>query len=39
VQPQLRHAGDDGLHCGCAPYFGFLTDDGRKADWIVEVKV
>lgn len=23
---------------GCAPYFGFLTDEGRKATWIVEVK-
>jgi len=27
-----------GSIAGCAPYFGFLTDDGRKADWIVEVK-
>lgn len=23
---------------GCVPYFGLLTDEGRKADWIVEVK-
>lgn len=23
---------------GCAPYFGFLTDEGRKATWVVEVK-
>ena len=23
---------------GCVPYFGLLTDDGRKADWICEVK-
>lgn len=23
---------------GYVPYFGLLTDDGRKADWIVEVK-
>lgn len=23
---------------GCAPYFGFLTDEGRKATWIVEIK-
>ena len=23
---------------GYAPYFGLLTDDGRRADWIVEVK-
>jgi predicted aconitase len=23
---------------GCVPYFGFLTDEGRKARWIVEVK-
>ena len=23
---------------GCVPYFGFLTDEGRKATWIVEVK-
>jgi len=23
---------------GCVPYFGLLTDEGRKASWIVEVK-
>ena len=23
---------------GYVPHFGLLTDDGRKADWIVEVK-
>ncbi len=23
---------------GYVPYFGLLTDDGRKADWIIEVK-
>ena len=23
---------------GCVPHFGLLTDDGRRADWIVEVK-
>ena len=23
---------------GCVPYFGLLTDEGRKAKWIVEVK-
>ncbi|MBR5751960.1 MAG: DUF521 domain-containing protein, partial [Clostridia bacterium] len=23
---------------GCVPYFGLLTDEGRKARWIVEVK-
>ena len=23
---------------GCVPEFGLLTDDGRKADWIVEVR-
>lgn len=23
---------------GCVPRFGLLTDDGRRADWIVEVK-
>ena len=23
---------------GYVPYFGLLTDDGRKADWIVEIK-
>lgn len=23
---------------GCVPYFGLLTDEGRKADWIVEIK-
>lgn len=27
-----------GSIAGCVPYFGFLTDDGRKADWIVEIK-
>ena len=25
-----------GSIAGCVPYFGLLTDDGRKADWIVE---
>ncbi len=23
---------------GCVPYFGLLTDEGRKATWVVEVK-
>ena len=23
---------------GCVPYFGLLTDEGRRADWVVEVK-
>lgn len=23
---------------GCVPYFGLLTDEGRKADWLVEVR-
>ena len=23
---------------GCVPYFGLLTDEGRKADWLVEIK-
>ena len=27
-----------GSIAGCVPYFGLLTDDGRRADWIVEVK-
>ena len=27
-----------GSVAGCVPYFGFLTDEGRKADWIVELK-
>ena len=27
-----------GSIAGCVPYFGFLTDDGRRADWIVEVR-
>lgn len=27
-----------GSIAGCVPYFGFLTDDGRKADWIVEIR-
>ena len=27
-----------GSIAGCVPHFGLLTDDGRKATWIVEVK-
>lgn len=27
-----------GSVAGYVPYFGFLTDEGRKADWIVELK-
>lgn len=27
-----------GSIAGCVPYFGFLTDDGRRADWVVEVR-
>ena len=27
-----------GSIAGCVPYFGLLTDDGRKADWIVELR-
>lgn len=27
-----------GSIAGCMPYFSSLTDDGRKADWIVEVR-
>ncbi|MEG2395184.1 MAG: aconitase X, partial [Ruthenibacterium sp.] len=27
-----------GSIAGCVPEFGFLTDEGRKATWIVEVK-
>ena len=27
-----------GSICGFVPYFGLLTDEGRKASWIVEVK-
>ena len=23
---------------GCVPYFGLLTDEGRKADWIVKIE-
>ena len=23
---------------GCVPYFGLLTDEGRKASWLVEIK-
>ena len=25
-----------GSIAGCVPYFGLLTDDGRRADWIIE---
>lgn len=27
-----------GSIAGCVPYFGLLTDDGRRADWIIEIK-
>lgn len=27
-----------GSIAGCVPYFGLLTDEGRMADWIIEVK-
>ena len=27
-----------GSIAGCVPEFGLLTDDGRKADWIVEIR-
>jgi predicted aconitase len=27
-----------GSIAGCVPEFGLLTDDGRKADWVVELK-
>jgi predicted aconitase len=27
-----------GSIAGCVPYFGLLTDDGRKAKWIIDVK-
>lgn len=27
-----------GSIAGCVPEFGFVTDDGRKADWVVEIK-
>lgn len=27
-----------GSIAGCVPYFGLLTDEGRRADWIVEVR-
>ena len=27
-----------GSIAGCVPYFGLLTDDGRRADWVVEVR-
>ena len=27
-----------GSIAGCVPEFGFLTDEGRKADWVVEVR-
>ena len=27
-----------GSIAGCVPYFGLLTDEGRKASWVVEVK-
>lgn len=27
-----------GSIAGCVPYFGLLTDEGRKASWIVEIK-
>ncbi|MBQ6824320.1 MAG: DUF521 domain-containing protein [Clostridia bacterium] len=27
-----------GSICGFVPYFGLLTDEGRKASWIIEIK-
>lgn len=27
-----------GSIAGCVPEFGLLTDDGRKADWVVEIR-
>ncbi len=27
-----------GSIAGCVPYFGLLTDEGRKADWIIKVE-
>jgi len=27
-----------GSIAGCVPYFGLLTDEGRKADWLVELR-
>lgn len=27
-----------GSIAGCVPYFGLLTDDGRRADWIIDVQ-
>ena len=27
-----------GSIAGCVPYFGFLTDEGRKAGWVVEIR-
>ncbi len=27
-----------GSIAGCVPYFGLLTDEGRKADWIIRVQ-
>jgi predicted aconitase len=27
-----------GSIAGCVPYFGLLTDEGRRASWIVEIK-
>jgi len=27
-----------GSIAGCVPYFGLLTDEGRKASWVVEIK-
>ena len=27
-----------GSIAGFVPYFGFLTDEGRKADWVIELK-
>lgn len=27
-----------GSIAGCVPYFGLLTDEGRKATWVIEIK-
>jgi len=38
-KPQLGYPGDDELHCRMCAGVWFLTDEGRKADWIIEVRL
>ena len=38
LQPQFRHYGHHGLHRRFVPYFGLLTDEGRRATWVIKIE-